>query len=514
MLVDELLSVAAARAPGGTALVCAGRRLTFAELDRKVDSVAAALTELGVRRGDRVAVHLDNSVEAVLAIFGALRAGGVFVPINPTTKAEKLGYILSDCEPAVLVSDRRTAQVAADARSRVANPPVLVLAGPSAAETASPDDATSFAACVNAQGRPPAGARIDLDLAALIYTSGSTGQPKGVMLSHGNIVAATSSINAYLRNTADDVILDVLPLSFDYGLYQLFLALQSGACVVLERSFGYPAQMFEMVARERVTALPIVPMLAALLCRHDLSSWDLSSLRYITNTGAVLPPSHIAWLRERLPHVRIYSMYGLTECKRVSYLEPGEIDRRPTSVGKPMDNVEVYVLEADGSLCETGTGELVVRGANVMQGYWRAPEDTQRALRPGLLPDERVLYTGDIFRIDPEGFMYFQHRLDDIIKSRGQKVSPREVENVLHAAAGVNEALVVGVPDPVTGEAIIGYVTLRPGAAISEQELLLHCSRTLEDFMVPRSIQIVAELPHNSSGKLSRRALKGQASGS
>jgi amino acid adenylation domain-containing protein len=512
LLVDDLLRAAAERAPQAQALVCAGRRLSFGGLDEAVDRVACGLFAAGVRRGDRVAIHLENGVEAVLGIFGALRAGAVFVPINPTTKAEKLGYILSDCEPVVLVSDRRTAQVAGDARARVANPPVLLLAGgvPSAAAGSEPE--SSFDAFLEgAPGPFGSGSRIDLDLAALIYTSGSTGQPKGVMLTHANILAATASINSYLGNTPDDVILDVLPLSFDYGLYQLFLALHSGASVVLERSFGYPALMFDVLPRERVTALPIVPMLAALLCRHDLSAWDLSSLRYITNTGAVLPPAHIATLRARLPHVRIYSMYGLTECKRVSYLDPQEIDSRPASVGKPMENVEVYVVDGEGTLCEHGTGELVVRGANVMQGYWRAPEETQRALRPGLLPGERVLYTGDIFRVDEQGFMYFQHRLDDIIKSRGQKVSPREVENVLHAASGVVEALVVGVPDAVTGEAVKGYVTLAPGAAVSEQDLLLHCSKYLEDFMVPRSIEIVAELPHNQSGKLSRRAVKAQA---
>jgi long-chain acyl-CoA synthetase len=221
----------------------------------------------------------------------------------------------------------------------------------------------------------------------------------------------------------------------------------------------------------------------------------------------VLPPAHIAALREHLPHVRIFSMYGLTECKRVSYLAPEDLDAHPMSVGKPMNNVDVYLLDRDGRPIVCGTGELVVRGANVMQGYWRDEEATNRVLRPGLLPGETVLHTGDLFTIDADGYMYFQSRTDDVIKSRGQKVSPHEIENVLHGAPGVCEAVVIGVPDPILGEALQAYVTLRPGAETTGREILLHCSRRLEDFMVPRSVDIVSSLPHTPSGKLVRRAL-------
>jgi long-chain acyl-CoA synthetase len=511
LLVDSLLGAAAERRPDAQALVCAGRRLTYGELDREVSRVAAGLARLGVVRGDRVAIHLDNSVEAVLSIFGALRAGAVFVPINPTTKADKLAYMLADCAPRVLISDERAVPVLNESLPRLADGPSVVLARVSsapAAESARVEGAVAFETLVNADAAPAASPVIDLDLAALIYTSGSTGGPKGVMLTHANIVAATTSINGYLRNTERDVILDVLPLSFDYGLYQLFLAFQAGARIVLERSFVYPTLMLELMAKERVTGLPIVPMVAALLLRYDLGAADLSSLRYITNTGAVLPPPHIDALRQSLPHVRVFSMYGLTECKRVSYLDPDELDRRPTSVGKAMGNVEVYLVDGESRRLDCGIGELVVRGANVMQGYWKSSADTARVLRPGPLPGERVLHTGDIFRIDDDGFLYFQHRLDDVIKSRGQKVSPREVEDVLHGAPGVSEALVVGVPDDLLGEAVKGFVTLAPGASTTEQAILSHCAVHLEDFMVPRAIEIVDDLPHNGSGKLARRTLQ------
>ncbi|HET7218509.1 MAG TPA: AMP-binding protein [Vicinamibacterales bacterium] len=501
----------AASRPDACALVSGDARYTAAALEARVASAAAGLRAAGVHRGDRVAVHLENGADAVVALFGALRAGAVIVPLNPTTKAAKLAYVLNDCRPAAIVSDTRSSATIVEALSKLPSAPAIVLTGTQEDEARLDiPGAIAFAALVDhsADARLDDVARIDLDLAALIYTSGSTGRPKGVMMSHANIVAATTSINGYLRNTGADVILDVLPLSFDYGLYQLFLAAQSGARLVLERSFVYPATVLELMAREGVTGLPLVPMMAALLLRNDLAGVDLSALRYITNTGAVLPPAHIAALRERLPQVRIFSMYGLTECKRVSYLDPAEIDARPASVGKAMDNVEVFLVDGAGARLDQGIGELVVRGSNVMQGYWAAPDDTSRVLRPDAVTGERLLHTGDIFRIDADGFMYFQHRLDDVIKSRGQKVSPREVESVLYAAPGVSEALVVGVPDDVVGEALIAYVTLHPGSAVSARDLRAHCAEHLEDFMVPREIEIVRDLPHNTSGKLSRRVLQ------
>ncbi len=515
MLVDGLLQRAAQARPESEALASGGHGLSYAQLENATSRVAAGFRSLGVARGDRVAIQLENGVEAVLSIMGALRAGAAFVPINPTTKGEKLGYLLRDSGASLLVSDRRGAQAVAEARKAVADRLPIVMTGAGRAGE-SEDAALSFpfVGFEELGEATPAGRdvpRIDLDLAALIYTSGSTGRPKGVMMTHANILAATTSINSYLQNQSDDTILDVLPLSFDYGLYQLFLAMQVGARVLLERSFAFPTVMLELMARERVTALPIVPMVAALLLKHDLAQYDLSALRYITNTGAALPPVHISALRERLPSVRIYSMYGLTECKRVSFLSPEELDARPTSVGKPMSNVEVYLLDEAGRRTDSGMGELVVRGPNVMQGYWRADDATGRALRPGLLPGEKVLHTGDIFRIDSDGYMYFQCRTDDVIKSRGQKVSPREIENVLHGAPGVSEAVVIGVPDPLVGEALQAYVTLQPGADVTSRDLLLHCSKNLEDFMVPRSVEIVATLPHTPSGKLARREVLASA---
>jgi len=504
--VEHFLEASARRTPGKLALVCGGRRLTYAEVDAEANRVANRLRALGVVRGDRVAVWADNSVEAVVSIFAILKAGAVFLVVNPTVKAAKLAYILNNCRASALIADRRKRATLGELAAELPHLRAIVFTGSGDESVESGKRVAWFDQAGPAEPPPPSGC-IDIDLAALIYTSGSTGQPKGVMMTHLNIASAATSITTYLENTADDVILNVLPLSFDYGLYQMLMAFKVGGTLVLERSFAYPAATLELIPAERVTGLPLVPTMAAILLQMDLSGYDLSSLRYVSNTGAALATTHITELRTRLPHVRIFSMYGLTECKRVSYLPPDQIDVRPTSVGRGMPNEEVYLVDESGQRVEHGVGELVIRGSNVMKGYWELPEETERVLRPGPLPGERVLYSGDMFRRDEEGYLYFIGRKDDIIKSRGEKVSPREVENVLYAHPAIAEAAVVGVPDPILGQAIKAVVTLKRGASLEAHDLLRHCSQRLEDFMVPRLVEFRAEMPKTSSGKIDKKSL-------
>jgi amino acid adenylation domain-containing protein len=490
MLVHHFLEGSARRLPDKTALVCDGRRLTYGALDALADGLAARLRAAGVERGDRVAIFLDNSVEAVVALFAALKAGAVFVIVNPTTKADKVAYIVGNCRAAALVTDQRRLAAVADRLAALPRPPAVV---PPAAEPA---------------GRGPVPPTIDADLAGLIYTSGSTGRPKGVMTTHLNVVTAATSITTYLQNTEDDVIVNVLPLAFDYGLYQVFLAFKVGATLVLERSFTYPWAVIDTIVREGVTGFPIVPTISAILLQLDLSRADFSRLRYLTNTAAALPAAHIRRLRALFPHVAIYSMYGLTECKRVSYLPPAELDRRITSTGIAIPNTEVYIVDEHDRRVGPGVvGELVVRGSHVTAGYWELPEETAARFRPGPRPGERVLYTGDLFRMDAEGYLYFVGRRDDIIKTRGEKVSPREVEEVLHAHPAVAEAVVTGVSDPVLGQAIRAVIALRAGATATAADVLRHCRARLEDFMVPRHVEFVERLPQTATGKVARREL-------
>jgi long-chain acyl-CoA synthetase len=511
MLLHEFLERSRERFPGKTALVSGRRRLTFEEIDSEANRLARALRDAGVAYGDRVVVLLDNSPEAVVSIFGILKGDAVFVALNPTIKAEKLAYILANCRASALVTSAGRLGAVERAISGASSLRSVIVFGDAASLPAGPcaverwnDIRGGFSS-----ERPPRAA-IDIDLASLIYTSGTTGNPKGVMLTHRNMVSASTSITTYLENTERDSILSVLPLSFDYGLYQVLMAAQFGGTVVLEKSFLYPYEVINTLKRERATGFPIVPTISAMLLQlEELKNERFDDLRYITNTAAALPVAHIRGLRKIFPGAKIYSMYGLTECKRVSYLPPEEIDRRPTSVGKGMPNEQVYLVDEDNRvITEPGAvGELVVRGANVMQGYWELPEETSRVLKPGRFPWERVLHTGDLFRADEEGFLYFVSRKDDIIKSRGEKVSPKEVENVIYEHPDVLEAAVIGVPDEVLGEAIKACIVLKEGAAATEKEIVAHCMRHLEDFMVPKVIVFMQSLPKTASGKITKKGL-------
>ena len=512
MLLHNDFEGTLARDPSKTALVCGTARHSYAEVDERASAVAATLAERGVQRGDRVALFLDNSVDFVAGVYGVLRLGAVFMPINPLTKSDKLAYMLADARAAALLTSDVLAPVWSASTTSLAHLHTVVVAGATPAAAAAAADTRyiawpSIGAAVDARG--VCAETIDQDLASIIYTSGSTGFPKGVMLSHLNMLSAARSVSTYLGLRHDDVILCALPLAFDYGLYQVLMAFRLGATVVLERSFSFPVKALEVMARERVTIFPGVPtMFSMLMALDNLARFDLAALRLITNTAAALSEAHILELRALFPQATLYSMYGLTECKRVTYLPPEQLDIRPTSVGRGMPNEEVWLVDDGGVRLPNGsTGELVIRGSNVMRGYWEKPEETAKRLRPGPLPGEMLMYSGDLFRSDSEGWLYFVSRRDDIIKSRGEKVSPREVENALHAIEGVYEVAVVGVPDDVLGQAVKAYVTLKSGVQMSERDVIRHCLARLESFMVPKFVEFVDSLPKTDTGKIKKAGL-------
>ncbi|MHC4570406.1 MAG: class I adenylate-forming enzyme family protein, partial [Planctomycetota bacterium] len=347
---------------------------------------------------------------------------------------------------------------------------------------------------------------IDVDLATLIYTSGSTGEPKGVMSTHHNMISAARSIVQYVGNVEDDIILDVLPLSFDYGLYQVIMAFMFGGTIVLEKSFLYLHTILERIAQEKVTGFPIVPTIVAMLLKlDDLTQYDFSSLRYMTNTGAALPVEHIRRLRSMFPHVTMISMFGLTECKRVCYLPPEELDRIPSSVGKAMPNCEVFVVDEDGNEVPPGkTGELIIRGSNVMQGYWKDPHITARTYRDGQYPSGRILYSGDYFKKDEQGYLYFLGRKDDMIKSKGERISAKEVENNISCMEGVAEVAVVGLPDEIFGQVIKACIVPAPNVELIDKQVLKYCAANMETFMVPKYIEFMDSLPKTPNGKIDK----------
>jgi long-chain acyl-CoA synthetase len=495
------------RGPGRTALIANGKNWSFGKLDRDSDLIAGALQRAGIRRGDRVAVMLDNSPELVTSLFGALKAGAVFVPLNPTMKTAKLSYILGQCGVRCLVAHSRLSRVAAPALEASPSVDVTIWTGgvPSSAPLGLPFDE---ALTTSARGFEPPGT-IDADLAAIIYTSGTTGDPKGVMLTHATLANNAWAISTYLENTPEDVVAGVLPMAFSYGLFQVLAAACVGYSVLIEQSFAYPNDVLRRMADHSVTGFPGVPAIfAAVLELAPFEDLDFSHLRYLTNAAAPLPPAHIRPLQELFPQSRFFSMYGLTECTRVSYLEPARLSDKIASVGKAMPNTEVYIVDDQGRRVPPGeVGELVVRGANVMRGYWGKPDETADRLRDGEIAGEKVLHTGDQFRMDEEGFLYFVGRTDDIFMCRGEKISPKEIENVLYELDGVSEAAVVGVPDPIDGMTIKATVVTRDDSTLTEQQVRRHCREHLESSRVPKFVEIRESMPKTESGKIKRSAL-------
>ncbi len=487
--------------------------MTYGELEARSNALANALAARGVRRGDRVIVFADNTVEAAVAFWGVLKANAVVSIVNPLTKADKLSYLLNDCRAAALITDAHLSAVWGEAARKSQHLRTVIASG--AVRNAGTEGLPALCSWDEAlsgpsRAAPPARSCIDIDLAALVYTSGSTGDPKGVMLTHRNMLTAAASISEYLELREDDVVLGVLPLAFDYGLYQMILSFRQGARLVLERSFAFPAQVLTRMVEEGVTFFPGVPTMFAILAEmKNFASFDLSRIRAVTNTAAALPVKHITALQRIFPHARIFSMYGLTECKRCTYLPPQDLARKPDSVGIAIPNTELWIVDDQDRRVGPGVvGQLVIRGATVMRGYWEKPEETAKKLRAGPLPGEQVLYTGDFCRLDEEAYLYFVGRMDDIIKSRGEKVAPREVEAALYDVPGVKEAAVIGVADEILGQAVKAFVVLEQGASLSAGDLQRECQKRLENFMVPKYVEITPELPKTSSGKIRKTDLQ------
>jgi len=483
---------AAERNADKPAVVTPGRTLSYSELDGAADRVAGGLRELGIARGDRVAIVLPNAAETPQAIYGVLRCGAAFAPINPTIKEDKLTRLLEHVGAAAVVCDSERSPVVRSAAKRAGGIPVV-----------------ADVAALQSAGTPPSPAPLDADLAAVIYTSGSTGEPKGVTMTHGNMSFVAGSIIEYLEMGPADRILSVLPLSFGYGLYQLLTCVEAQATLVLEPGLGLPGRVVQVLEQEQITGLPGVPtVFGVLISLRGLADRELPHLRFLTNAGAAMPEATIEAVRRTFPGARLYSMYGQTECTRVCYLPPDQLDVRPTSVGVPIPGTEAWIEDDDGKVAAPGeVGELIVRGSHVMQGYWRDPEGTAERLRPGRWPWDRVLATGDLFRQDPEGYLYFVGRRDDMIKSRGEKVAPREVEEILHAIPGVREASVVGVPDRLLGQAVHAHVAPETGLRLDADEIRRCCAQQLETHKVPRRVVFHAALPRTANGKIDRNVL-------
>ena len=506
--LQHLLRDSAQRSPESTALLFKDQVFDYAGLWGLVRQFAGGLEGLGLPAGERVAVYLPKQPETVISLFGAATAGGVFVPVNPVLKPEQAGYILRHCGVRILLTSAARAATLADELRDCPALQTLVLVDEPKAELQVPQAQVSFASLVDA-GLYEYPHGIDADVVSILYTSGSTGQPKGVVLSHANMLAGAFSVSTYLRNTSDDRLLAVLPLSFDYGLSQLTTAFAVGASVVL-MDYLLPRDVIRAVARYQVSGLAAVPPLWNQLAPLPWPEEAVNCLRYITNSGGAMPLATLSSLRESLSQTQVFLMYGLTEAFRSTYLEPDQLDTHPTSMGKAIPNAEVMVVRADGSECGVDeVGELVHRGALVSLGYWNDVEKTCERFKPApgqptqLPQTEMAVWSGDRVRRDAEGFLYFVGRNDEMIKTSGYRVSPGEIEEAVLVMDAVEQAVAFGVPHPMLGQGIV----LVAKADCTSGEVLAHCNVHLPQYMLPGRIEVLDELPRNANGKIDRKSL-------
>jgi acyl-CoA ligase (AMP-forming) (exosortase A-associated) len=516
-LIWHLLRESARQTPEKEALVHGQKRLSYREVAAQVEQLAAGLQQAGLGRGDRIGIYLEPSVAQVLSIFAISQAGGVFVPINIQLFPEQVAHIANDCGMKGLITEPTRLSALAPLLPQTASLRFAVLAK---TDEVTPQVSLPLHSleemCQSADTHPGYTQSISKDLVAILYTSGSTGKPKGVMLSHANVIAGSSIVSTYLEITAAERILAVLPFSFDAGLNQLMTAFAQGATIVLI-NFVFAREIVQTLLKERITGLAGVPTLWSLLAQPNstLQKQPLTELRYITNTGGAMPQAVLAVLRKALPNTKVFLMYGLTEAFRSTYLPPSEVDHRPTSMGKAIPDTEILVVNEKGQLCQPGeVGELVHRGPTVSMGYWGRPEDTNKALRPNpLLPPElgdceRVCYSGDLVKMDEDGFLYFVGRRDTMIKSSGFRISPTEVEEALFQSGQLRQAAVIGIPDDALGQIIKAFVVPRDGCALNSDELIAYCGEKMPRYMVPKAVEILEDLPKTTSGKVDYPALR------
>jgi len=522
-LLHHLIRTCASRAPEAIALRAGGVSLDYQALTTAVDAFAGGLVRLGLGRGERVAVWLDKRFETVIACFGTTAAGGAFVPVNPVLKPAQVAHILRDSGACILITSPERFAGLAQALAACPDLRHLVLTGTPESPPAGHAFTTHEWNEILTLAPDGHGHRvIDADMAAILYTSGSTGLPKGVVLSHRNMVTGAQSVAHYLENRADDVLLAALPLSFDAGFSQLSTAFTVGARVVL-LNYLLPRDVLKALQSERVTGLTAVPPLWIQLAQLAWPTGIDEHLRYFANTGGHMPRATLNRLRALLPQTRPYLMYGLTEAFRATYLPPEEIDRRPDSIGRAIPEAEVLVLREDGSECAVDEpGELVQRGALVGLGYWNDPEKTAERYKPlppkagvraaELMTPEIVVFSGDTVRRDQEGFLYFIGRRDEMIKTSGYRVSPTEIEEILYETGLIGECAAFGLPHDTLGQSIAVAITPAAGGATAPETLAAQlsdeCRRRMPFYMIPTRIEVWKErLPYNSNGKIDRPTL-------
>jgi acyl-CoA ligase (AMP-forming) (exosortase A-associated) len=441
-------------------------------------------------------------------------AGAVFVNVNPVLKGQQVGHILKNCGARHLIVD-------AEKFTREELPAIDVAFLRGKLPERKPGGPELISLQEIFRGGPelePRARSTESDLGTIIYTSGSTGLPKGIMLSHHNIVVGAQIVSTYLENTASDRILSVLPLTFDVGMNQFTTMLRVGGTIVLQRSL-LPGDTLANLREERITGIAGVPSVWALVLQNkkSLQREPLTELRYISNTGGMIPSTHLELLRAVLPSTKIFLMYGLTEAFRSTFLPPSEVHRGAQCIGKAIPDTDIWVVRPDGTeTADDEEGELIHRGPTVALGYWGDPEKTRSVYRvnpfapPELNGADMVVYSGDVVRRDADGFLHYVGRRDEQIKTQGYRVSPLEIEELLYGTGKVHEAAAFGKKDELLGQRIVVICSLREGATATAEEIRQLVSTRAPAHLVPQELHLVSELPKNANGKTDRSLLRNQ----
>jgi acyl-CoA synthetase (AMP-forming)/AMP-acid ligase II len=511
MPLQDYLIQSAQAFPDKEALIQAGARTTYRDILNGARAIAHWLLSQHLQYGDRVAILSESPPEYVMAYFGILMAGGVAVPLNTQTSAGTLQYLFNHCGISFLLTQTQYVKYLRELHDALPTLKAVAMSGRTGADTSTlPCTCTNLGGIIaSPEGALPRGVSArtsDRDLAQITYTSGTTGQPKGVMLRHANLMANTDSIIQYLHLNQDERHMVVLPFFYSFGNSVLLSHVAVHASMVVHQSLVYPNVVLDLMIREKATGFSGVPSTyAILLNRSALSSYSFPQLRYCTQAGGAMSPKLAQMLKSILPHVSIYIMYGQTEaCARLSYLEPEDLIRKAGSIGKAIPDVKLHVLHADGTPVKPGeVGEIVAQGDNIMSGYWQDPEGTGMVLKNG------ALWTGDLAKIDEEGYLYIVSRKSDMIKSGAHRIAPKEIEDIIIEHEAIHEVAVLGVDDEILGEAIRACMVLKEGKACTKKEIQAFCHKKLPAYKVPHQIVFCDQLPKTSSGKIKKNELKG-----
>ena len=505
MDMGQILTLAARKYPEHTALICGAERLTFREFDSRVNQLAHALLGLGLKKGDKVAALFYNSIPFVETYFAALKAGGVFVPVNFRFVGEEAAYILNQSDSRFFFFGGEFGSLVQTIRSALPKIDFFFAAGtPPAAGTGKYEDLLNG----SPDFEPPVSLSEDDDC-QIMYTSGTTGKPKGAVITHRNVLWNMFNTILGREEKEDEISLVVGPLYHTAALNNHFtLRVALGGTSILVKEFD-ARQVLETISQEKVTVISGAPaMFHFLLNLPGKEKYDPRSVTKCTTGASILPDETKEKLFRFFPNIQgIYDVYGCTECSpNICILKGKDSLRKKESVGPPLPFLEVRIVDdQDQPVPANVVGELTCRGPNVMKGYYKDPEGTAEALRGGWL------HTGDLARMDEEGFVYIVDRKKDMIISGGENIYPRELEEVLYRHPKIQDAAVVGIPDPLWGESVRAFVVLRKGATLREEEVVEYCKAHLASYKKPKSVVFVDSLPRNPSGKVLKTVLRAQS---